>query len=102
MKTCKCPPNSAFHWKENAAEISFAELQQTANSAETSRKVVERSRANGIEPMVISQLSPGKRLAITLAPKNFTIYSKAGAPKLGPQKAHCPDCGQPLHPNRSC
>lgn len=102
MKTCKCPPNSAFHWKENAAEISFAELQQTANSAETSRKVVERSRANGIEPMVISQLSPGKRSAITLAPKNFTIYSKAGAPRPRPQKAHCPDCGQPLHPNRSC
>ena len=70
---CKCPPTSPFLWRQQPCQLDWGLMDRARQSSESTTKVVDRNRANGIE---IGHRMPGGTTRV-LDPKRFHIYGKA-------------------------
>lgn len=74
---CKCPPGSAFHWREDPRPSIFMsdpKFNQNAKLSHSQSAVVDREREQGRDIGHLPGLSKHERL---LQAKRFTIYSRA-------------------------
>lgn len=94
---CRCSANSPFRWAESYKPGSSfaADWQKNATSAKASTDLVERKRADGIDPGHISGMNTPmhrvrpadkkawakQQVSKLLKPATFTVYSKAKAAK---------------------
>lgn len=70
---CKCHPLSAFHWRNKPCQLDWGQMDRARASSESTSKVVDRNRANGID---LSHRMPGG-VTRSLDPKRFHVFSKA-------------------------
>lgn len=74
--TCKCPPNSPFHWRDNPRPSIFA----TDNGARLSinqSAVVDREREKGRDISHVAGLSTKSQIDRLMSFKQFTVYTRA-------------------------
>jgi hypothetical protein len=74
--TCKCPPDSPFHWRDNPRPSIFAtdpNLKAAATLSHNQTMVVERERAKGKDISNVAALS--ERI---ISVRQFTVFTRAG------------------------
>lgn len=78
--TCKCHPQSAFHWNhpDYKPSIDWSDLKRNAQISEISSRTINEARGKGIDLATVHGLSKAVH-AHQLDPRRFHVYSRAGS-----------------------
>jgi len=74
-RTCKCPPNSPFHWQDDPRPSIFAQDNSVMLSIRQST-VVDKEREKGHDVSHLPGLTTKEQRIVNL--RQFTVYTRAG------------------------
>jgi hypothetical protein len=80
-RTCKCPPNSPFHWQDDPRPSIFAldpHMKAAATLSHNQTMVVEREREKGRDISHIPGLSAKTHTERIISVREFNIFTRAG------------------------